>query len=480
MSRPGNCMTRRLKCRRHNTTEQIDSEFHRMEVTKDRPKNVAFAPREGETSGLTSKDVKKYVCKYIWVLCCLFGSLYQTVTISETYFKYPVSSQVTIKTETYFFIPAISFCFPTDEVLLQDLELDIDDHDNDQKDRSTGCGPLNSTDCTMIVYNHYSIATVMKNLTVKLQDYFDALFFENNGAGKRVEDEETRKYLKIFFKSGKKCIRININQKKKVNYDRISQRRFDLKYILSSINWKNMTEVNSTFFGIIHQFNTFPRGHYMSYFEGDQHKFDYSYTYKMIRTEFLPVPYFSKCVHYEDKGLETREQCIERCVQHKLSKENSSWTDLQITITDFSDGKLFLQDTSSIPERNRTALFYNQGCRNKCHLQCEQIRYIPNLLKQTKNKGYDHFTFDLYVLEPSTIVSFSPKLTFMEYVIYLASIISLWFGFVFLDAFQFIKIHFGSLKLHQVNVVNIIQQKQSAVRVNPEFIGNVGNNNLIK
>ena len=112
----------------------------------------------------------------------------------------------------------------------------------------------------------------------------------------------------------------------------------------------------------------------------------------------------------------------------------------------------------------------NDFCRKECPIDCNTVIYQHKERIESDELNGDPNQLLIIIrlnLNPALNVEFNPKLTTLEYIIYIASGSSLWFGFVVFDCFQFINRHINIhrnkklLKLTnlQVTVSNRISPK---------------------
>ena len=70
---------------------------------------------------------------------------------------------------------------------------------------------------------------------------------------------------------------------------------------------------------------------------------------------------------------------------------------------------------------------FKQNCSHQCPVDCDTSSYMLSILAQVK-MTQDLYKFMLGNKFPSTNVKFSPKTSFLEYMIYVASVCGMWFG----------------------------------------------------
>lgn len=413
----------------------------RMSGPLNRQQSRAVAPTVlGSRQKKKKKDAPPLIrnkwFKIPWIIFCFTGFAYHLYLIIEDYARYPVSSEGTVKMEQEFWIPAFSVCFYVSTVVL------------DQYSRNKTCHGSNGTAARKcgedLIYN-YPISEVINNMTGDL--VADVLLVRFAKAREDGWDKGDKKeFLDIFYKSGFKCLRINKNQTELVAYDITSERIFNRRRISEIISYLN--DEGSVYAHIfVHDPGSFPRGYDIQYLTVNlTEKFNYL-AYDAIKTFYLPAPYFSRCVDYslkrspDELPFESRDHCIENCIQSMINQhEGYNYTDLQLTITNFTSGspQKFL-NFKKIPEPNRTVNSYNRICQSQCPVGCKTNIYAPSVISSTNLYRLNDRKRNLYGIylihtKPGYMIRFTPAILLLDFFIYIASVSSLWFGFVIFDS----------------------------------------------
>lgn len=379
--------------------------------------------------------------RVIWFSVCITGCIYQLTQISQEYFAYPVTSEVTIKLELHFNIPAVSFCVKLVDTLKED-----------------NCS---TTTCKKKLLYQESVRKLMNDMTIDIKENFAAGFQAEKGGYEwySQKDQNLNEVMSTFYKSERKCVRFNKNQERKLQYDVIVARKFYWRFVLSLLT-RVKREYGAYYTIFIHEMNTYPRGYIIPFYniENKKKNISYSFSFKKTKTKFLPPPYFSRCTDYHEINLESRDHCVEECVSHRLLKSDPGYTDEQLTVTDYNHTNFKLRNSEGKDELSSIVQSYDRMCKNQCPLSCNTVIYMPILWETYNwhlNNPYSDIRIKLIHIEPTTFITLSGKLSFVEYLIYVASITSLWFGFVIFDSSDTLKVFFSfilSLKKDSVNL----------------------------
>ena len=151
----------------------------------------------------------------------------------------------------------------------------------------------------------------------------------------------------------------------------------------------------------------------------------YLISYKKSTVKLMPKPYQTSCVDYSVKGYESKYDCIHKCNIKKYINIYKKYPS-QYLIYNISSHLLHNNHYRSYLSFNITKECRNFcGYYNDCYKEHYKIDYFDKRLSNV-------ITSNLYVMpsaEPITIITHSAKLSFQEYLCFVASIISLWFGY---------------------------------------------------
>ena len=132
---------------------------------------------------------------------------------------------------------------------------------------------------------------------------------------------------------------------------------------------------------------------------------------------YLPSPYKFNCMDYSKFNLNSKEECIEKCIRKKYNIDLDIYT--YSTFNRNQTSKLI-----KFPSYEPEYLL----CSSKCYVNCKTNIYFFNVFQQ------------IIVRQPKAGIkvahsklfadsSFSPSFSLMDYIIFIASLGSLWIGF---------------------------------------------------
>ena len=365
-------------------------------------------------------DQEKFESRLTFLLICIctIGLTVHTTLVTIDYLKYPMTSQVTIEMEKKFIPPALSICF----------HLSILRNSESSENIPCANDTAYSVECVERILYGYSIGTIFQNLTINLISSMVRLGFEN---GIRMPYEEIWQYVSQFLKAPFKCIRIQ--RTTEVLLRELDTMTRDILSIASNRSFV------SSFLSIYytHEVRTFPRGNQMQNFFTLENGVEFKFlSYKKTVTEYLPSPFSSNCADYSKVMLESKAHCMENCISKGIQKSCPSFMSEKLTITELD---LFADLNFSRSLKN--VRNYSLACDSQCPLSCLTSDYetIVGALSHEQ-----HYLVRVRYQYPTTRVVFSPKQSFLEYLIYVASVTSLWFGFVINDS---LKALFSSLNV---------------------------------
>lgn len=156
------------------------------------------------------------------------------------------------------------------------------------------------------------------------------------------------------------------------------------------------------------------------------------FAYEKIIFKLLPYPYETMCQNYQELGFETRNHAIEHCVQEKfLATFNRSLPFSSRSVyTNIYLGYGFAMTL----KQNLTNLLKLHEMRKQCFKQyegpdCEQAHYL------IRNYWISQVPNDAVVVKMKTVygpnlkISTKQKISFGHCIIYLGSVLSIWYGF---------------------------------------------------
>ena len=356
--------------------------------------------------------------KIFWIVICLSGLVYQTILVSEQYFSYLTSSTVTVsngpqKNET---IPAITVCLNVWDILnIQLLKKDNICSNN----ASIGA-------CKKTYFN------IKINQVLKYQDKEFVLKYSSKTYSNTISSVGYRLNMNVteFMTEYFKCFTFT-SSVEKTNRDRIVF-EFSLRDL-----FQYHTEHTSYFYlyinrkrarveemGDLNQIAMLPRNS------------SNVLTYTLFKTIKTSTP-IRPCMDYSDNpNFETRSSCIRQCQLIKeiqccqLScKENYNKTQFNCSYENvdrfLSRGFSFRPYYSKVP---KPRMFPGIDDCNDCPQDCVSFMHLIST-HQNKIQIAADFYLKIHDTDPVVEIDISVKISLIEYIIYIASCIGLWFGF---------------------------------------------------
>ena len=305
------------------------------------------------------------------IFSCLFGMGVHLWILSNDYLKYQVKSEMIIKQKKFIQDPAISLCLN-----LESTNMTIRD---------------------VLQLRSDVIKTEMVHKLLARQSFTMRPVMKKN--------------LLDYVRNGKKCTRFQTNFTSRALMNIITQ-DINSKVVLS-FTFSNDPRQRS-YSILVHDKNTLVRG-----FQDNQGFLDFNpidlsrtWRYSMIKTKYLKHPY-SNCVSYSLKGMESRSECVERCIRSSLHSETSIAYE-QFTYDRMNDQRLVSSEMYA-----KYLPFCSSKCPNDCNTRLYHTDYklhMKPLESQVEDSGFE------------TLISFTASFSFMEYLVYAASVTGFWFG----------------------------------------------------
>jgi hypothetical protein len=160
----------------------------------------------------------------------------------------------------------------------------------------------------------------------------------------------------------------------------------------------------------------------------------YAISYSLDTYRLLPKPYPTDCIDYHIRTESlSRKDCIRKClIRESIDKCNAISNDAQIYEWEIKSPDVKYSDHNC--SKN---LSLNNKCNNFCrHKDCVKTFYKPYVITSFANYTKDAEILISLPMEPKRIYCYYPKIETIEFLCYLASILSLWFGFSFLSVYS--------------------------------------------
>ena len=458
------------------------------------------------------KNIERILNTLLFIVCFLFLTAHIMFTCGQ-YLTYAVTAQVTVEYDEFFDPPAVSYCFTF-----------VNSRDTEAFPPGDPCrgvftyvrNPTMYVSClTQIKKNRWNM---FKSLMDIQKTIISISLKSHNESSKTVTIKEKEKLdpliNRFIFRTSWNCIRVQfpteaIKSRLRMNMVKEYTPTDDMGRFMTIDGIRTMfNEFKAGNFSadavlvIIHEPETFPRGYWeqvlFSQFTSTFEK--KSYTFQITRTKYLPAPFFSKCtdlykadidhldeVRAKKDRIESQAHCIEKCLIGRMNK--LAGKKMLPPFETFTDEKEMEGGSINDSLSKVVMAKYYDNCHKSCPYECNTMIYAP-VLSQNARDLPTKYEISVMNRNPTMSVEFNPKLSFYEFLIYIASVGGLWFGF---NAFQFITItspyllkflkfishqHHKTINNVQVNVTNNLfqgpervrrlDQKRNTIRVSPE------------
>ena len=383
---------------------------------------------------------------FIWFCSCIIGLIHQVITISDGYFRYSVTTETAIQVATKVRPPALSICF-----VLVDVRIwsEFPEDSPCYKRTLVGEGLDKDHDSCLNDFLNLSMRSVKKR-TFEFGDLIEQIWYREPSTYKEVFlnkssdddgfDNYVDKHVSTVIKGDMLCYRV----RPLVNFSSDEYNSFVIN------ENKHQGAIMSLYFNLtamrdaelariyMHLPSTYPRGYLISplvYNVTATERFVASYS--KIVNNFLPPPFASRCHDYAlssgGKKFKNQKECVELCLDNSTSNPEKLVYPTTVKY-DFGHKKLELEVRDVSVRMN---------CFQRCPINCRDVSFYPRKMTQTMKPTSKPLPGQSFMMssspsmesvlslassEPEITVTFNARTELFEYVIYIASCFSLWFG----------------------------------------------------
>ena len=188
--------------------------------------------------------------------------------------------------------------------------------------------------------------------------------------------------------------------------------------------------------------------------------------YKRVIVHSLPKPYETECYDYWRKGFFSRSDCIDSC--RKRNERNISgnqWPGTYLNSDQNSEDRM-TNAVQILFENMDDDSRFGLSCKEKCglHTECYSENYEMEF-QYSKVKWNSYIIAILPSDIPDLVYTIQPSMLFEEFLSYLGSYISFWFGFSALMLFEII---FKLSKNFRLKI--ILKQNNNNIIQNPIYV----------
>lgn len=391
----------------------------------------------------------KTLSHIFWIIFCVVGLAYHLQTICDSYFKYSITTETTIKVAVTFSPPALTACFDAVQIIRPGFfDSNSDCYEDKRNPSKTTYRKLreNLANCARQLFR--SPMFEINNMTYDFEDLFTSVWFrdiENYMVHKISQNQSDdagefqlflTKHVKTAFKGYMKCFSIRVlteSDDKKLTYNTYTISDMEnegifvklgikenpvSEFLLERNAYPNLIPDLMTVYA--HENSSHPR-EYLSPSQtvNVSHFKSVVLTYQEVENILLPPPFPSACRDYSlQKEYKNQKQCIEECLDKEIRPEPDGLLSPS-TVKDPLDVRRV---------RGFEDLRHRKFCVERCPLSCRRKEYFVHVAV-AEEQG--ERTVGLASGEPVTTVTFKPRTETFEFVIFVSSCFNLWFGVSF-------------------------------------------------
>ena len=178
----------------------------------------------------------------------------------------------------------------------------------------------------------------------------------------------------------------------------------------------------------------------------------FSFTFSWARNDLLPPPYKTNCRHYKrTTNFESDQECLDQCKLSKGAKELQRILSSALVfdpstlghlLTNFyRDLNLSLIPITTVDVKNLTIgkklRRIEKACTEQCSRpDCVEKKFMTRFIRVEQSPFY---SYRVYLPDAAVMyTTYSPKLTFVQYLIYLFNCINFWIGLSVFKALLFL------------------------------------------
>lgn len=387
----------------------------------------------------------KAVILHFFYLLTSFGFFYQIGNILDEYLEYETTTRLTVGIPETLRVPDLSACIVVSDVF---------DYDRYNRDHNTNLENVNSSDfdAATVLVNKVNLNALF-NYTPAINSYVTECRFRQPKAFdyELLHSSNCMKYFTIrkYFLQEYMCywIGLSIYENSTYVYSDIAYAD-SLQGMFYTISFSGEHIKRTSFMrlflhpafadepndypdtgtaysvDVFRAFNNLTGVHENNY---------YTLIYNNLINYRLRKPYHPHCIDYTRIGFNYRSDCLKSCLNN-LTIDRFNKMPYPMIIP----GPSTFQVISGYDVVNRTRAVELYALNVKCNHLCQydDCTTISMLTKVRVSKfGSDMLTFRVNIpREPDVVVQFMPRITLTEFVIYLFSCFSTWYGISIIDS----------------------------------------------
>jgi len=375
--------------------------------------------------------IKYFLFRYIFTLFCLIGCLTQVYWVCEIYFSYQTTTDVRYENEAIISLPAITLCtkkifFIREEYLKQNnANYSEEDLKNDEK-MNEYLNQLPINEQFKVLYSTQEV--FRRNCLVMKTIGFDKgrRELDCNQISPIRSSIDVHNICFTFFSqlNGEPDQRYLVDYDTKFRENWFAMIRIGLPDHLKEISLfiHSRTEIVRDYFD--EKKMTIPLNNTVS---------THIKYYRTI-IKLMTKPYINSCFDYQKLGYYSRSDCIFKCKVDFYKDRNDGWFGFYLTEPLANDPMKDQWNKTKFNKWMRPV--EGKHCKNICGHGDDCFKEYFRAIISTNNQLMRHhmrrdssFVSILPPTLPDLTFTHSPKIHFEEFLCYLTSVISLWFGF---------------------------------------------------
>lgn len=150
-------------------------------------------------------------------------------------------------------------------------------------------------------------------------------------------------------------------------------------------------------------------------------------TFYILTNELMPPPYQTKCLDYSTLGFIDHEDCTKKCLIKECLRAFQRYPYSVYEKEALNEKIITLSQLHANASMSKMLYRFERKCAKQCNRKGCAISYTVTHV--TKDPNNDFMTFNVLIPQfPNYFIKFHPKLSFIEYFIYVLSCFGTWFG----------------------------------------------------
>jgi len=376
--------------------------------------------------------------EFIFRIICLLLFIYQFYKLSSIYFSYKTTTNVVYELEKIVSFPAITICFDKFALVKNDSEYSLTNNEtiNDEK---------------RFNFNNQTIREQIQHI-MGVNKILDCYFAEKNNIYK-MEKCDTITDIRLSISGILGCFHIfsQLNGESDKKFIANNNSINSNVLIALRIKYKKLNNSENIYISIHNR-----KERIYSLFQ---------YDFKPIKVNFMEenkihfrkIKINQKYNRFVKSGdeLQTRYECIYKCKIDNIIKMTNSYPFIYFTYNLNRSLKFNVKKIYTKLDLPKLDHYSGEVFSDICGIYCDsmietnQEFYLFQVQKLGTFAMDYHPIFIEFPTEPVTIYEIYPKMYFEEYLCFVASLLSLWFGFSFVNCYKYFILMYKTLKIYK-------------------------------